>query len=461
MLLGCAYLFAASSVADTIVVEPIDTETIVVENIVVETEPTVTELVEEVSELTARVKFLEAQLAKVLELVDIQEADVIIPVAVVAPITIDKQPTPVLHADAPSVKVGGRVKADLIFNSRSVGGSGGTNRADLAFVPKKIPLDGQGQNNQLSASAQDSRIWINALTPTAFGDLGAYIEVDFASSDGSGNEKVSNSYNPRMRHAYGIYGGFTVGQTFTTFLNVSAYPELNEINGPVGILNIRQPLIRYERESQFGRWMIALEQPETVLMTSDGSSIAPDDDRFPDIVGRVDFRNDWGNWSIATMVRQIRIDDSALVHVEDEAWGGAISASGRIYTSGLDNIRFSVSYGKGLGRYLSFNAFDDGVIDDAGNIELTPVFGGYFSYQHWWSSQLRSTVALGYATADIDFSIAPASVNDSYFSSHLNLLWSPIPEVSVGFEWLYGHRSLEDGSEGELHRLQITSLYRF
>jgi hypothetical protein len=419
-----------------------------------DTASTVTELKNEVSDLKARVKLLEAQLAKVLELVESQNSDI----TVASASSIEQPQLSVARLEGPSVTIGGRVKADLVMNSRSVGGSGGTNRADLAFVPRKIPLDGQGENNQLSASARDSRFWINALTPTRFGDLGAYLELDFVSTDQAGNEKVSNSYNPRLRHAYGIFSGFTVGQTYTTFLNVSAYPELNDVNGPLGILNIRQPLIRYERGDHTGRWMIALEQPESVLMTTDGSSFAPDDDRYPDIVGRMDFMSIRGNWSIAAMLRQIRIDDSIG---EDEAWGGAVSASGRIYTTELDNIRFSISYGEGLGRYLSFNAFDDGTIDDQGRIELNPVFGGYVAYQHWWSDQLRSNLALGYARTDTNNHIAPANLNKSYFSSHLNLLWSPIPEVSVGFEWLFGQRSLEDGSEGKLHRLQLTSVYKF
>ncbi|MEX2525021.1 MAG: DcaP family trimeric outer membrane transporter [Gammaproteobacteria bacterium] len=356
----------------------------------------------------------------------------------------------------PDISAGGRIYFDAIYNSRS--GGGGSNRADQAFNPAAIPVEGSGEDHQTAYSARDSRLWVKAHSPTAIGDLAGYIEIDFVG--GGGNERVSNSYNPRLRHAYAVYKGLTLGQTYTGFLNLSAYPETNDSNGPAGILNIRQPLLRYQHPFHWGDLTLGLEQPETTLTTA-GGSLAVDDDRVPDIVTRLDFSGDWGNWSLAGLIRQIRHDSAEAFVAADSQWGGAVSASGRIYIGDRDNLRFSLAYGNALGRYLSFNSFDDGVLDGRGNITLTDVLGGFLSYQHWWDETLRSSLTVGYARADHDLLIAPAEINKSFYSAHINLLWSPTLNTSIGIEWLYGHRKLEDGRDGELNRFQFTSSYKF
>jgi hypothetical protein len=424
-------------------------------------------LQDEVQQLRDRVERLEQQLSLVL-----QQAVPAVTPAEPAPAKAERA-TPVRAAavigsgpDELNVAIGGRIKADAIFNSDTVGRGSGDSRADFSLFPAAIPLDGQGRKDQIGYSARESRLWATATLPTRHGLLGGYVELDFFSTESSGNERTTNGYVPRLRHAYGTWAGFTAGQTSSTFMNVSAYPELNEANGPAGIINVRQALLRYEREIGRGRWFLALENPESTLTTFAGGSVAPNDDRYPDIIGKVEFSGTWGNWSLAAMARHIRGDGpagpaDARIAIADGAWGGAVSASGRIRVFERDDIRFALSYGNVLGRYLSFNAFDDGGVDAAGEIELTPAAGGFIAWQHWWHSTLRSTLAFGYAQADHDLSVVPDSVNEKLLSAHANLLWSPIPRATIGIEWVHGRRWLEDGRHGDLHRILLTSVYRF
>jgi hypothetical protein len=404
----------------------------------------------EVAELKARIRQLEAQLSRILS---IKEDQVVIA-------EVDSTATD-LPEPQPVVEIGGRIKADIILNDPSAGGPGGVNRANTAFSPGSIPLSSIGEENQTSLSARDSRFWIKARTPTDLGELGAYVELDFVSFDGSGNERVSNSYNPRLRHAYGTFRNVSAGQTYTTFLNTQAYPELNDSNGPVGIHNVRQPLIRYQDEIAWGRWTISVEQPETTLTTSSGSRLTPDDDRFPDLVGRLDFDGLWGNWSIAGLVRMLRADQAIASGNSDSQWAGAVSASGRIYIGSVDNVRFALTMGRGTGRYLSFNAFNGATISNAGIIETINTTSGFIAYQHWWNERLRSNLAIGYADADTNLAMTPASVNDSFWSTHLNVIWSPVPTATLGLEWLAAKRTLANGQHGRLNRIQVTSLYKF
>ncbi len=357
-----------------------------------------------------------------------------------------------------SFAIGGRVKLDMVGNSVSVGGTGGQNRSDVGFLPSAIPLNDETEDHQLSGNARDSRIWINASTPTKTSELGAYIELDFGSFDNSGTERISNSHNPRMRHAYASYNGLTVGQTTSTFDNLAAFPELNDSGGPVGVLNVRQPLIRYSTQSQRLRWSVAAEQPETTVTTSTGQRLTFDDDQIPDLVGRVDLTAGWGELSLAALLREIRVDDTFT----DEAGAYGFSVSGRWYVKDADNLRFALNYGEGIGRYVSYNAFNDAVLTPDNELETIPVWSGFLAYQRWWNTQWRSNIALGYARAALhEDDYTTGLVDERFMSSHLNLLWSPIPDATFGIEWLHGRRELMNGTTARLNRLQFTSLYKF
>ena len=427
-------------------------------------------LKQEIELLRNRVNYLETQLNSVLQLVknapasgeetrDNDRTTKTEPAKI--PAAGPRDYATVTASDNSAINVGGRVKLDAIYNSRSVGGNSGSNSGDLAFTPSAIPINGAGEDDQISFNARQTRLWLKGYSSSSYGEMAGYLEIDFNASSGASNEKVSNAYIPRLRHAYGTLGGITLGQTYTTFMNVSAFPEMNDLNGPVGIMNVRQPLLRYRFDRDWGNIYVALENPETTLTTAAGDRIAPDDDRVPDLVGKVEFSNDRGNWTIAGMAREIRSDGAVLANVADSAWGGAISAAGRIRVFKQDNLRFNLSYGNALGRYLSYNAFDDGVIDNNGNIELTEIIGGYLAYQHWWSDDLRSSIGAGFALADYNSAVDPGSANKKFYSTHVNLIWNPSLNASIGVEWLKGYRELEDGRDGQINRVQLTSIYNF
>ena len=421
----------------------------------------------EVETLKSRIDVLEEQLTSVLQLVSNtplpgKETLQQIPVPVITGTPSGSvEYSAVTTTDNSAINVGGRVKLDAIYNSHSVGGNSGTNGADLSFFPSLIPVSGTGEDDQFSFNARQTRLWLKGYSPSEYGEMAGYIEIDFDSSSTASDERVSNSFIPRLRHAYGTIAGITLGQTYTTFMNVSAYPEVNDLNGPVGIMNIRQPLLRYRIDRDWGNLYLALENPETTLTTISGVRLSPDDDRLPDLVAKIEFSGDWGNWSISGMAREIRNDSNIASITDDSTWGGAMSTSGRIRLGDQDNLRFNLSYGNSLGRYLSFNGFNDGVIADNGRIILTEIFGGYLAYQHWWTEDLRSTISAGFAHANNSVIINPSLINETFYSTHLNLIWSPSLNAAIGIEWLHGYRELEDGQNGTLDRIQLTSIYKF
>ena len=366
-----------------------------------------------------------------------------------------------------SLAIGGYVKLDVSYNSVSAGPN---NYADLLLIPSAIPvIDGPGEHSEVLFNARESRLWLKSFTPTAWGDLGTYLEMDFyafqvpGEDPVPGNKRSISGYSPRLRHAYGSLGNLLAGQTWSTFMNVSAVPETNDHGGPVGQIFVRQPLIRWTQPfAVVGtpmEFQAALESPDSTLTRADGSRSAPDDSRYPDAVVRLNYNPDWGNLSLAGLARQIRIADNDQHH-DSAAWGGALSLAGRIKLFELDNIRFMFNYGNALGRYTSLNVFNDGSVDRRGNIALNSVYGGFLSYQHYWTPSWRSTLAYGFGQIDNPGFVAQ-SVSQQVQSVHVNLLWSPLLQTTIGLEYIYALRELEDGRRGDLQRVQFSTRFNF
>jgi hypothetical protein len=366
-----------------------------------------------------------------------------------------------------SLGFGGYVKLDAIYNSVSGGGSGGTNAADQLLQPSKIPLRGQGEHSQVTFSPRESRFWLKSYTPTGWGDLNTFLEVDFYNVQAPGLETVTNSYAPGLRHAYGSLGGFLAGQTWTTFMYAGALPELNDFGGPVGRLFVRQPLVRWTEPWRAagvdGEFQFALESPESSFLDASACTaqqcayLTPDDDRAPDIVARLNFNPSWGTLALSGMARQVRIAEGAARHA---AWGGSVGLGGRIKGPGLDILSFMAGWGDGLGRYLYNDVFPDAAFDGLGHFQLVEAYGGYLAYQHFWNPAWRSTLAYGQAEASYPWFV-PGTATGRVRSVHVNLLWSPLLQTTFGLEYIYALRALEDGEDGDLQRVQFSAKYNF
>ncbi|PKO42486.1 MAG: hypothetical protein CVU30_10305 [Betaproteobacteria bacterium HGW-Betaproteobacteria-3] len=348
-----------------------------------------------------------------------------------------------------SIKFGGYIKADAIYNSRSVGGT-----ADQELEAPGIPLGSgaKGERGQLTAHARQTRFNMTTSTPSAMGEVKTFFEADFFSGGTSGNEVVSNSNGLRMRHGYGSIGGLLVGQTWSNFMDVGAGPEVLDFGGPVGAIFVRQTQIKYTQKFGSGQWSASLENPESNI-----SGVGPvGDDRLPDVTGRVDLNVGKSRLTFTGMVRQIRIDTAAA---SDNKWGGAVGFSGVIPTFGKDSFAFTTNYGNTLGRYV-VGLFPDGALKANGNLDLSNTWIAMASYQHFWSADLRSTVALSGTRTKFGQGVGGGQTRNAE-SAHLNLIWSPVKNTNVGIEYIYGHRTQRDGQVGVLNRFQTSAQYVF
>jgi len=262
-----------------------------------------------------------------------------------------------------------------------------------------------GTGTPLAEDASQFRIFANESrfnTKYVHGDVTGFIEMDFLG--GGGNQVVSNSANPRIRHAFIKYQGITAGQTWTTFMNTSAIPESADFAGAtVGLAFIRQGQVRFDA----GNFQVSVENPESV-----GGDTANDD--LPDVVARYNLKGDWGNVSISGLGRSLNTTTGNT----ETAFGGSLA--GRIKTFGKDDFRFQLHLGE-VGRYVGVGTASDLIGEE---VESTTSY--LAAYRHYWTDTLRSTVLYGRVETDI------ADAERTQWS--VNLFQNLTPQLAVGFE---------------------------
>lgn len=364
---------------------------------------------------------------------------------------------------------GGFIQLDMIGSEYSDGKP--NNLIEDFYVPSLVPVEpanGESDSyNSTNMHAKSSRFFFTTATKTDAGLLSSRIELDFMLSN-QGDERISNSWSSRLRHAfvkwdYNENSSLLAGQSWSTFFNVAALPNVLDFVGPAGTIFVRQPQIRWT----VGGLQLALENPATRLNDAGGSTVYDNGQDVPDIIARYNGNAGGLAWSIAGMGRRLQYenrDASGALEVDsDEQYGYGLSLAGK-WMFGKDDLRFMVNYGDALGRYMGLNSFNDGYIDADGSIETVDTWGAFIAYEHYWSERWRSTFSVSASGADNpdtnDFAGAQ-SLAKEYQSVHANLNWLPAPKLSIGGELLYATKELEDGRDGDMSRVQFAVKYAF
>jgi hypothetical protein len=378
------------------------------------------------------------------------------PLAPIVLVLATLAPTTGSLADTSSIQLSGYVKLDSLYARYSDGEP--TNELINDFlVPSLIPVGSGDTVERFNLHARESRLRLSTETLVEGHELGAHIELDFMVNP-LGDERISNSRAPRLRHAYVTVDNILFGQTWSTFYNVASLPELNDFVGPVGTLFNRQPQIRYTVTTGAGAWDLAIENPETRLSTGAGQSTTFNDNEFPDLVGRYRWNEGDIQASLAGILRRLSYDGNGQ---SDDALGYGVSAAGRVRFGARDDLRLMINGGNALGRYLGLNAFDDGAIQADGAIDRATQVGGLIGYRHFWTETLRSTLAYSLAQSDTDEQAAGGGAAAAYQSAHVNLLFSPLKALTYGLELAYATRENQNGADGSVTRVQFSAKYGF
>ena len=405
-------------------------------------------------DLEARIAQLEQMVAQLKGELDAQKAAAAAPPP--APAAPPPQSTPILPAANPGTRfsVGGFIKFDAMVTDTSNGEIADGSAGRLFYLPSAIPVGGPDEGTDYDSHAQFSRIWFGADTDLDGHKLKAYLEMDLFGG-ALGNEIATSTYGVTIRHAYVAWDKWLAGQTWTNFQDVAALPDAVDFIGPTeGTIFVRQAQLRYTS----GPWSVSIENPETTstsyLTGVRGNS---DDNLAPDLTLRYLHKADWGHFTLAALARQLKVENGSA----DADTGFALSASGKIALGANDDIRYMVSGGQGIGRYLGLALGPDAMVAADGSLHALDGYGGFVAWRHVFSPKLRGNVFYSHAAFDNDTALTGLGVTESSRSIHANLIWSPLPKVDIGAEFIHGTRTLESGAEGDLDRLHMHVKYSF
>jgi uncharacterized membrane protein len=383
-----------------------------------------------------------------------------------------------------SMSIGGFAKLDFIYD---LNGSWGDSTA--------APPGGNAGNAQgrFRLHARQSRFFIKTWTPTDWGELATHVEGDFYGDPRSHNQLISNSASLRLRQAYGRLGPVMAGQTWTTWMDLGSLPDIVDFAGPPGLRFLRQAQLRYTHNFGGGTSLaLALENPSVAgalvpdLVSGAAAPIAGGllvPDHTPDFIGKLTHRFSQGHAGLAVVMRQLSTEtgigtptSTAGTAFSDSAFAWGIAFGGSFSFTPNDKVKLDVVYGDGLGRYMIGSHTSPTIITGAtaATLELSTIkaFGFSTSYTHKWNSTLRSTLAYGSAFVDAeDETMAtaaatvkgniPVGTQDRMDQIHVNTIWSPVPQVNFGLEYIYASRRTHNAPNTKGSRIHLGMQYKF
>jgi hypothetical protein len=356
-------------------------------------------------------------------------------------------------------KLGGYIKLDAIHDFDPI-------RNHDLFVTNTIPV-GDSLASEFKGRthlhARETRLILEATTNTSLGKLKLYVSTDFL---GVGSTL-------RLRQAYGKWGNLLAGRSLTAFYDRRAVMhtlefaipndvvsiETLDLQGPNSLSFVFASLIRWsQRISPRFVWNVAIEDPRADV-TAPSGIVGEPVNRYPDLTTSIRYNSPRANWYLAGVLREVGFVGTNGYDDEVVAWGLNLVSRFRAFRKG--GVGFKFAFGKGIGRYIQDlqGTGSDAAPDTSGALVALPAWGGGIGYRHWWSNTARSNVM--YNVVDVDNS---AGQTDNAFQRTqyvaVNLIWSPLPQVDVGGEYLWGTRKNKDGNRSEANRIQISFIYR-
>jgi len=432
---------------------------------------------DEMDDLKAQVKALKAALETVQKRQEqLERKQAAQPAAAPAPVYPTKAAAAIppahpgcmpIPGTATCIQIGGYIKVNAATDVK--GHMDGT----ASFVPDTA-LNGTQlarRNPDFFMDAKESRFNITTFTPTGWGDLKTFLEVDFYGAGGNtGNPWWSSSYDPRLRQAYFSVGPWLFGQTWSTFMDLDTYPDTLDFGGPTGLAFNRQAVARYTTPLGPGNLSLAVEnsfgdfEGSTNISNYSGGFLPSLTvwDKAPDVAAKWSVDPSWGHFAVAAIGRWITADGPFTFGDSGPCTGGC-SFTGSASTVGWgvlgglgvkmfksDLFTIQAAGGDGIGRYL-YGADDAnegaGIVGTPGNYSLraTPSFGGAVGYLHHWNDWIRSTVAFSMAHYDHEDPLDPGNSYKNIDAVHANLIFDPpsIPGVEFGIEYIYSRIQMD------------------
>ncbi|MDX2444157.1 MAG: DcaP family trimeric outer membrane transporter [Bacteroidales bacterium] len=347
--------------------------------------------------------------------------------------------------------IGGYVKTDFIVDLDYVG-----DRSE--FVTGTIGLDGSPESKlggQTTFHAKESRLSFDFRGKSKSNiPMRAYIEFDFFGTENP------YDYTPHLRIATITVGKLTIGQNWITLMDLNALPTTIDFEFGDALVFKRAVQIRYERSAgKHFKWAAAIEGPASSIDNPyelDGQAML----YLPSITGRIIWNHSLGHIQLAAQGLPHRFVSDSLG--TSTAMGGGIHFSGALKFAKYDRFMWGIAYGNGWGQNIAAVAGPgaDAVINSNGTLTTMTVFNFYLGVEHYWLSNLASTLSVNWAEL-----LSPVNrTSDEQelgATVHANIRWGVFKRFSVGVEYMAGKQRIVDGTEGFGQRIQFGARLNF
>lgn len=299
-------------------------------------------------------------------------------------------------------------------------------------------------------SARQTRFGLEATKKTSKDLISMRIEGDFYGEQNA----------LRLRHAYGTYGRFLAGQTWSAFGDARSLPWTVDFEGPNSSVLERTVQIRYRtliRDKY--QFTMSIEAPSADIQAPDSVEVAYQS--IPDLVSSITHEANGGHLKFSGVFRNINVKNSAGERESLFGFGFLLSGS-KIFSERITLLSQFV-FGEGIARYitgLTGRNLDVLYNPMTGQFETLGVYGGYVSLGVVWSEDLSSYFTPGFTAAqnksyqpEYDFKFS------GYFSA--NVFWDITDGVRLGSEYSYGSRVNIDDEYGIANRYSFIVYYNF
>jgi len=364
------------------------------------------------------------------------------------------------------------------------------------------------QQSRLDIETRTPTAWGEARTFFAFDWSGCNNFSCNTIQQGGGDSIV-----PRLRFAYGSLGGFLAGQALSNFSDADADTESMEFGGAMGSTGgQRIPQVRYTVAGPWGSaFSVSAEQPTVGLETPAGiisndvnttgttlqASLAnvpatcngvpctgagsPINGTIaqsfaPNLTVASYWAQPWGHVDLAGVLVPLRYNDGHYIDRTYLGYGGHFAGDVKPgwFGWGKDDFLFSFVAGQGIGVYSSggwslavpmatnftvaTSCANATPTCQGGNAASNVLFNSVFGYstnggyQHWWTPNLRSTIAAGMAHQDMNSQLIGPSqastMSKEQWNAFANLVWNPVAFITTGVEYMYGRRIVVANGKG-------------
>jgi hypothetical protein len=346
-----------------------------------------------------------------------------------------------------SLAIGGYVKVDFIQDFSGIGDA-------FEFKTNSIPIDGTAaaeQSGRTTIHARESRFSLDLRSSgTGQHHFRAFVEGDFF---GDGNAF-------RLRHAYGEFGPFLGGQTWSTFQDISARPLTVDFEGPDGEVFVRQAMVRFSKQVTTNwSFAVAAENP-TPQFVVPSDVLGTVRASMPDIPGFVRYQRGAGHVQVAGLIRQIRFDSTGDLE-DTSAAGWGINTTFVAPILGSFRLLGQFAMGEGTARYIEGISGQnlDALLSTAGELETVAVRSGNIGFIHQWAPKLKTGFSFSTTVVDDEPGLTPSTI-ERLMDVRVNLFYTPYRQVDFAGELLWGERRNQDSSSGDAWRLTFATIFR-